>query len=321
MGPAKKYEESVAGASFCPSMTVIVCTRNRPELLAPCLASLRELDYGNFDIVVVDNSPADRRSEEVARRYNAKYIVEPRLGLSRARNAGAHFSQAEIVVYIDDDAVADAHWLSGLAPHFNDESVGIVTGAILPMTTDSDASALAGGIMAASSSRMIKTVERGAAGWFSAAAMGGFGDGGNMAFRRTCFERWNGFDERLGRGRVIDALEEHLAFVELVSMGFKMVFTPDAVVLHPCKPSIAELRERTLKDAAAAGAFMTLLLVEHPQFRIELLRFMMSKIKARLSGAAHQEAVLAQAGVVSKAELLRAWLSGLPLYWKGRKRS
>ena len=58
--------------------------------------------------------------------------------------------------------------------------------------------------------------------WFERANFGGIGDGGNMAFRRCVFDIWPGFDERLGRGAVIDGGEEHYAFFSLLDRGYRI---------------------------------------------------------------------------------------------------
>ena len=69
-------------------LSVIVCTRDRPEALASCLSALVSQRRPPGEILVVDNS-AGRTAEPACRNFpQVGYVHEPRPGLSRARNAG-----------------------------------------------------------------------------------------------------------------------------------------------------------------------------------------------------------------------------------------
>ena len=69
-----------------PSCSVVVCTRHRPALLARCLAS-RSSSIGATEVIVVDNTRRTRGRARTAE-AGARYVVESRVGLSRARNTG-----------------------------------------------------------------------------------------------------------------------------------------------------------------------------------------------------------------------------------------
>src|SRR6266542_3187565 len=122
--------------------TVVVCTRDRPEELERCLAALAKLDFPSYCILVVDNAPKDDRTREIATRHGVSHVHEPVGGLSRARNRGARASETEIVAYIDDDAIPEPGWLSGLVAEFEDPSVMAVTGRIRPTALDTEAQQL-----------------------------------------------------------------------------------------------------------------------------------------------------------------------------------
>src|SRR4029450_5888992 len=118
--------------SFVP-VSVIVCTRYRANSLARCLASLGAMDASPDEVVVVDNTVGDPDCERVVAEAGARYLLEPRGGLSRARNAGALAAEAEIVALIDDDAVAEPGWLAGHEDALADRAVSATTGRILPL--------------------------------------------------------------------------------------------------------------------------------------------------------------------------------------------
>ena len=104
-----------------PSMSVVLCTRERPQALETAISSLLQLDYPDFEIVIVDNaSRTDASRETVARIADprVRLVSEPKPGLARARNLGVREATKEIVAFTDDDVVVDRHWLSGLADGF-----------------------------------------------------------------------------------------------------------------------------------------------------------------------------------------------------------
>ena len=99
-----------------------------------CLQGIRGLCYPNVDVIVVDNASDDDAAKRIADACSARCIREPVIGLSRSRNRGARYSEAEIVAFIDDDAVPKTDWLCNLIEEFSDPSVMAVTGVISAMT-------------------------------------------------------------------------------------------------------------------------------------------------------------------------------------------
>ncbi len=126
------------------SVAVILSTAGREEQLGRCLRSLLTLRRVNFEVVVVDNRPA---TGETRRTVNAiasddprvRYVAEPRVGLSVARNRGVSETQAELVAFIDDDAVVDRGWLDWLAAPFIEPKVTATCGMVLPLELQTQA--------------------------------------------------------------------------------------------------------------------------------------------------------------------------------------
>lgn len=247
-----------ADTGMTPSCTVVICTRDRPELLDRCLDAVAKLTYPQpIDVLVVDNAPSDRRTYEVAMRKSVRYVVEPAVGLSRARNRGARECSSDVIAYVDDDAVPETDWLSALATEFNDPRVMAATGAILPFD------AVAAGLGKESELPEGRSVDRDNLDWFEIANFGGLGIGANMAFRRSVFERWPGFDVRLGRGQVLNTGEEDYAFFTLIERGFRVSFTPAARVYH----------DTTSNNLVEAAVYLTFLWFEERRYRPAMMRF------------------------------------------------
>ena len=115
------------------SVAIIICTRNRNALLERCLGSLERLNVKAQRVLIVDNAPESDTVPSIAAKYGADYVLEPRPGLSRARNCGANVCSEDILAYIDDDMVPHPDWLSSLLSGFSDANVAVVTGPVVPL--------------------------------------------------------------------------------------------------------------------------------------------------------------------------------------------
>jgi cellulose synthase/poly-beta-1,6-N-acetylglucosamine synthase-like glycosyltransferase len=264
-----------SSGAYRPSCTVVICTRNRPEFLDQCLAAVAKLDYGRFEVLVVDNAPSDEHTREVATRWRAGYVVEPVVGLSRARNHGALVCRSEIVAYLDDDAVPERGWLSALVREFRDQRVMAATGQARPLTVNTEAERLFASMGGFDHGEERRVVDRRVRGWFELANFGGLGDGYNMAFRRRVFETWPGFHESLGRGAALIAGEEHHAFFSLIDRGHRVVYTPRAVIRHPYPRTVEELQRRHLSQLSEATAYITFMFVEEPAYRWAIVKYVL----------------------------------------------
>ncbi|MCO6491602.1 MAG: glycosyltransferase [Phaeodactylibacter sp.] len=91
-------------------VTIIVCTRNRAFILPECLESLlsQTTSECQYSILVVDNGSEDETAglvkELMERHSNLQYVLEPVVGLSRARNRGWEEARTPWLGYVDDDA-------------------------------------------------------------------------------------------------------------------------------------------------------------------------------------------------------------------------
>src|SRR5579885_437348 len=95
-----------------PMVSVVICAYNAERTMEACLKSLRELNYPNYEVVVVDDGSRDRTAEIAARFPEFRLIRQPNKGLSVARNVGMHAARGEIIAYTDSDCVVDPHWLT-----------------------------------------------------------------------------------------------------------------------------------------------------------------------------------------------------------------
>src|SRR5438093_222286 len=100
-----------------PRISVIVCTYNGARTIRDCFEHLQQLDYPNFEVIVVNDGSTDA-TPQIAKDYDVYLISLPNGGLSNARNVVLHAASGEIVAYIDDDAYPDPQWLKDVAQVF-----------------------------------------------------------------------------------------------------------------------------------------------------------------------------------------------------------
>lgn len=95
-------------------VSVVVVSRDRPTALLRCLTGLNQLQYPNFEVVVV----ADPKGEAAVARSPFADLVKlvgfDRANISEARNLGISHAAGDVVAFIDDDAVPEPTWLTQL---------------------------------------------------------------------------------------------------------------------------------------------------------------------------------------------------------------
>jgi glycosyltransferase involved in cell wall biosynthesis len=122
-------------------VSAVICTHNRAPYLRRALASLigQTLEANRYEIVIVDNASTDATRDLVTREHagvdRLRYVFEPQLGVSRARNAGWRAARAPLVAYLDDDAIAAPDWLARAVSDFANLAPrpGCLGGPVIPI--------------------------------------------------------------------------------------------------------------------------------------------------------------------------------------------
>jgi len=97
-----------------PAISVVVCSFNGQRTIEDCMEGLLELDYPNYEVIVVNDGSTDA-TPLIASEYGFRLISTENRGLSNARNTGMEAATGEIVAYTDDDARPDPQWLKYVA--------------------------------------------------------------------------------------------------------------------------------------------------------------------------------------------------------------
>lgn len=218
------------------TVSVIICTYNRSQLLYDALLSFSEqegLCAIAYELLVVDNNSTDD-TEAVVRGFTNKvlvrYIKEPELGLSNARNRGIREARGELTAFVDDDVLFGKEWLIHLVRGAERWPNAAVFGgkAVAKWEVNKPTWFLDDG----------RFHMRGMIAHFEPAQGEGILTkvlpyGCNMAVRSSIFHKYGGFDPHLGRvGGTLLSGEEWDFFWRLLNGGEIMVYLPSAMVFH-----------------------------------------------------------------------------------------
>lgn len=250
-----------------PSASVAVVTYERPTFVARCLDHLLAQTAPPSEIVVVDSSAGDETRRLVHDRFpSVSYEVNPagRGATATARNIGYTRTDGEVLAFVDDDAYAEPDWLERLLPLFEDPSVGGVGGRQIRHQPGE----LEDGVDAIGQLRDDGTLT----GHFAADP----GHpvpvdhllGANMSFRRAALDRIGGIRDGY-RGTCIR--EETDLCLQITAAGYRLLYTPDAVVEHVAGP-YAKGRRFDLRYAYWAQKNHLILLIRNFGLRAPIVR-------------------------------------------------
>lgn len=242
-----------------PSVSVVVCTRDRPDQLAACLESLLALATAPDEIVVVDNCPTSDATRELCVRRGVRYVREDVPGTGRARNRGVAEAAGEIVAFTDDDCVVDAAWLDDVGRHFTDPLVMVATGAIEPLELETSAQylyELHGSFTRVAERRLYDgiSVDPVRAPYKAGATA-------NALVRRRAFELVGPFPEHISGGRPTMAGEDSVFFYEVLAAGYRIVADPALLVWHRHRRDYDSLRRNLFGYSVGLFAHATRALV------------------------------------------------------------
>lgn len=205
-----------------PQISVVVITRDRPNSLRRCLASVAAQTTPPLEVIVVDSSGSDASAAVAGGFPGVRYLRFPagRRGMPAARNAGARAARGGVVAFLDDDCEACPQWLEGLTGAYRDPGVDGAGGRVIdPIVT------------LGAFRRFLTSGEP----WAEPddgdprPAEVDFLQGGNMSFRRDALLAAGGFDPAYAGSNYRE--ETDLCF-RLRRRSRRLVYVPEAAVTH-----------------------------------------------------------------------------------------
>jgi GT2 family glycosyltransferase len=205
-------------ASESPTISVLICTKDRRTDVARALASLRAdgVEREGVEIVVVEETA---KPEPIAGVHYVALPPEGR-GFAYVRNRAVELAKGSLLVFVDDDCEVERGWFDALiAPLLADPAVGGVAGAVL--VRDCNAIGYAESVLgfpggglryfAAADGRVVPTAHLSTC---------------NCAYRRAAIEGAGGFSPHAVLGG------EDSLLAERVSARWPCRYVPNAIVYH-----------------------------------------------------------------------------------------
>jgi glycosyltransferase involved in cell wall biosynthesis len=280
-------------------LAVVICSLNGEAGVHRCLDALfRQTIRHRLEVIVVDDGSTDRTSD-VARAHGAIVVRHPvNRGLAAARNSGVRAASAPIVAFLDDDCEPEPAWAQQLMAGYGEGVTG-VGGAVLPKAP---ASFMTGYLernnplrpleasLAKSDNLSYRLYLYLRQQWM-AEERSGQRDvyafvGANMSFRRQAVIDAGWFDERFRFGGEEGDLCRSLA---AVFPSCRLVFTPEARVVHHFEPSLRD----TLRRSRSYGLGSARLYRKWPDMRptffpfpVVVLAMLSSSVRHPVLGAA-----------------------------------
>lgn len=261
-----------------PSISVAVCTRDRSEHLAACLASIELLRYPSLDVVVVDNAPTNDFTESLVRKRfpRFRYVREARPGLDWARNRAIVESSSEVIAFTDDDVIVDPQWATAIGRAFaEEEALAAVTGLVAPLELSTPAQVLFeryGGFGRGFVRRWYRVGPRSKDHIWG----GGFGTGANMAFRRTVFDEIGPFDPALDVGTITNGGGDSEMFFRVLQEGYSLRYEPAALVRHRHRRDYGALHTQLTNHGVGFYSCLVRCALAYPEKRTAIARFALS---------------------------------------------
>jgi glycosyltransferase involved in cell wall biosynthesis len=284
-----------------PLMSVVICTRDRPDSVRTTLHSILACRYpaSRYEVIVVDNaasgdSVVDLVEEEFQGEVGVRVVREPEPGLSHARNRGLAAASGEIVVFADDDVLVDRDWLLTLAAAFEGgDRVGATSGLTLPDVLETPTQRWTegfGGRIQGFERRVFDLDDPPADRPLFPFTVGDLGAGRNMAFDREVLIGLGGFDVALGPGTLAHDGDDIEALLRVMLSGRQIVHDPKAIVWHAHPRDYEELEQRVWGYGLGYTACLTRALIDRPGLVIDLMRKLPRGLRFAFSSASAKNA-------------------------------
>lgn len=221
--------EAVEPAAPAPEISVIIPHLNDAGRLEVCLGALAAQSLGpdRFEVLVVDNGSAAPPAALVASFPGMRLVAEATPGPGPARNRGIALARAPILAFLDSDCIADPGWLAALVARFAAEpDCPILGGAVRIYVEGGGRPNVAEAFDLVYGIRQEWTIAR-----------HGFAATANLAVRRDVFAAVGGFAG-------LHISEDMDWGMRAKAKGFRTRYAPEAVMRHPARRSMADLRRQ-----------------------------------------------------------------------------
>lgn len=217
---------------------VIIPNWNGRNLLEDCLQSLSQQSFKDFEIILVDNGSTDRSLEYVESNFPETKIIKLKenFGFAKAINVGVKSSNADYVVFLNNDTCVDKRWLASLVECADrHQEVISVNSKLLNFYDRKRIDGVGILINEVGQARSIGWQDKDGIQYFKESYIFG-ATGGASLFRRNEFIKVGLLDETY----FMYSEEVDFAF-RAQFLGYKSIFCPEALVFHKHKATAKKM--------------------------------------------------------------------------------
>lgn len=208
---------------MAPQYSIIIPTKDRPEILSACLASLEKLENtsGSFEVIIVDDG-SDKKLDEITEQFASAFPIQlyrqtqPQ-GPAAARNKGAENAQGKYLIFLDDDCSVDPHWLHA----YDNGFATLKKNSLVGQTKNPDPSVIGARVWCLVVAFLYDY-------WQDQSGNLKIAISNNFAVERAAFADIGGF----GPTFKVAASEDRNISWKLNEAGYEIAFCPGAVVWH-----------------------------------------------------------------------------------------
>jgi GT2 family glycosyltransferase len=215
-----------------PRVTIIIPTRDAPEIFGRCLQSIFEkTSYPDFEVLVMDNETADPAALALMEQYPVRRIPFPgRFNFSQANNDGAAAASGELLIFLNNDTeIVSADWLEHLVYYAEQPDVG-AAGALLAYEDQTVQHAGVALGMRGTADHVMRRFPIGVDGYAGSLVCArevSAVTGACLMIRKSLFQEMGGFNPHF-----FTAYQDVDLCLRLRDRGLRIISTPRALLLH-----------------------------------------------------------------------------------------
>jgi poly-beta-1,6-N-acetyl-D-glucosamine synthase len=135
-----QYTYTSPAGGYFPFVSILIPVYNEEKVIANSVRSLLELDYPNYEIIIINDGSTDKTKQvsETFVGYHKGKLSDVKVtlinkqngGKARALNTGIKYSKSEIVLCMDGDSQLSSDCVRQAVRHFSDMEIGAVAGNV-----------------------------------------------------------------------------------------------------------------------------------------------------------------------------------------------
>ncbi|WP_017296391.1 glycosyltransferase [Geminocystis herdmanii] len=204
-----------------PLFSVIIPTYARPQKLSECLSALSEMDYPNFEVVIVDDGSPMSLDEIIIiwqKKLTINLVKQENRGPSTARNSGVNYAKGKFLAFTDDDCIPTKDWLNQFAQQLDKTPDALVGGCTI--------NGLDHNIYASTSQMLVDYLYDYYNKGDNKNRQTSFFTSNNFAVSKEIFMQIGGFSQ------LLTTAEDRELCDRALTLGYEMIYLPSAVVYH-----------------------------------------------------------------------------------------